>query len=388
MSTKLDLLEDSSEVEVNESKCCSSKCCLIVFGVILMVLFIIIMVLRSKIEKFDVVLRRQINNHMKKYNIPGATFCISKNGTVLMNEGFGKKDIMNPMNASNVLRVASISKTITSVAIMILIERGVINMDDKVFGVGGLLGTKYGTAPYNHNVSLITLRDLLLHQSGFKNEPFDPVFVNHSLSHQQLFSWAIDSYFVPVKPGTEYSYSNFGYLVLGRIIEEITLMTYENFVKTTIFAPNGISDCRIGKNSLAERYEDESMYFGQDGEDPYFFNLERLDSAGGWVASSQSLVKFLRALITGKIINSTTMNTMMVTSQIQDYLGSGFMVANKVLFASGSLPGTSSFEVCSSLNGFEWAYIFNSRNVSKDYLTDVQLSMVWSTLNSPWVLWK
>jgi CubicO group peptidase (beta-lactamase class C family) len=92
---------------------------------------------------------------------------------------------------------------------------------------------------------------------------------------------------------TEYLHSNFGYCVLGRVIEKLTGRTYEAAVRERVLRPCGISSMRISGNTLAERAGREVVYYDQDGEDPYRMNVRRMDSHGGWLATPTDLVRFL-----------------------------------------------------------------------------------------------
>ena len=98
-----------------------------------------------------------------------------------------------------------------------------------------------------------------------------------------------------MRPATHWAYSNFGYCVLGRVIEKITGQTYENFVQQSILAPCGITDMRIAGNSYRDRAPNEVAYLGQFNENPYNMNVRRMDSHGGWIATPQRSRKIHRA---------------------------------------------------------------------------------------------
>jgi CubicO group peptidase (beta-lactamase class C family) len=109
----------------------------------------------------------------------------------------------------------------------------------------------------------------------------------------QLITWTLDNRPLDHVPGTNYDYSNFGYCILGRVIEEITGQTYEQAVKTLVLTPIGITDMTIGGNTFAQKLPKEVTYYGQYGEDPYAMNVSRMDSHGGWIATAADLARFL-----------------------------------------------------------------------------------------------
>jgi CubicO group peptidase (beta-lactamase class C family) len=92
---------------------------------------------------------------------------------------------------------------------------------------------------------------------------------------------------------THWAFSNFGYCILGRVIEGIVGQPYASYVQANILAPCGISTMQIGANKESQRAANEVVYYGQYSEDPYKINVTRMDSDDGWIASSTQLVQFL-----------------------------------------------------------------------------------------------
>ena len=110
------------------------------------------------------------------------------------------------------------------------------------------------------------------------------------------------------EPGTGYAYSNFGYCVLGRVIEKITGQGYEEYVKTTVLQAMGVNRMRIGRTLPEGRADGEVRYYDYPGAPlrervfpgmgqcpgPYgSFYLEAMDSHGAWIASALDLMRFL-----------------------------------------------------------------------------------------------
>ena len=149
-----------------------------------------------------------------------------------------------------------------------------------MFGKGGILGTRYGRQPYRPYVADITVEHLLTHTAGgWSNKQRDPMFGNPHMNHAQLISWTLDNVALTNPPGTAHAYSNFGYCVLGRVIEKITGQPYGNCVNTAVLGRCGISGMRIAGNTRAQRAPDEVRYY-PDGN-PYGMNVTRTDAR--WV---------------------------------------------------------------------------------------------------------
>jgi CubicO group peptidase (beta-lactamase class C family) len=224
--------------------------------------------------------------------VPGLALAIAQDGRLVYAAGFGWADASSGEEASPThrFRVASVSKPITSVAILRLVEQGVLQLGQTVFGPGGLLGARYPTPPSNPLIDQITVQELLQHVGGFSNAGGDTMFMNTGLNHDQLITWTLANQLLPVVPGTRYEYSNFGYCLLGRIIEQVTGQGYEAFVRANVLAPAGIQEMAVAFNAASQRQPNEVVY---QPAGAYSLNVRRFDSHGGWIASPIDLLRFV-----------------------------------------------------------------------------------------------
>jgi CubicO group peptidase (beta-lactamase class C family) len=190
-------------------------------------------------------------------------------------------------------RIASVSKPITSATIFSLIEQGRLHLNDRIFGPGAALDTDFGGPPYGPHVNEITIEHLLTHTGGgWSNSHDDPMFSHPNMNHAQLIEWTLRNRPLDHPPGQSYAYSNFGYCVLGRVIEKVTQKPYVAYVSDAVLKRCGITEMAIAGNTLAERRPGEVKYYGQGGENPYGMNVARMDSHGGWIARPAGLVRF------------------------------------------------------------------------------------------------
>jgi CubicO group peptidase (beta-lactamase class C family) len=246
-----------------------------------------------------------VQRFMSEYKVPGLSIAISEHGTPVYSKAFGvaERTGNTTLTTAHRFRIASVTKPITSTAIFQLIENHKLSLNDHVFGPGAVLGTTYGRAPYKKWVSDITIWHLLTHTCGGwditggaatgVNTP-DPMFINPRMNHEQLIHWTLANLPLSHKPGTVWAYSNFGYCVLGRVIEKLTGKPYDVSVRRSVLAPCGITDMVIAGNTLAERKPGEVVYYSQGGDrSPYSMNVRRMDSHGGWIARPIDLVHFL-----------------------------------------------------------------------------------------------
>jgi len=238
-----------------------------------------------------------IKNEMFQYNIPALSIAIVKNEKLVYIKSYGFSDKESRILAADddLYRIASVSKPITVIAILKLVQDGLLSLDQKVFGSDGVFGNDYGTPPSGSKKDLISVRHLLDHKSGWTNSPNDPMFTDINNAQSQLITDLLVNRPLTYTPGITTYYLNFGYCLLGRVIEKITNMTYENYVKSNILQQCGITEMKIGRNTLNDRYPKEVKYYQNEYShySPYSMNVTRMDSHGGWIASTKDLARFI-----------------------------------------------------------------------------------------------
>ena len=333
----------------------------------------------------------QVKSFMAAYNIPALSIAITKGEKLVYAKAYGlaDKEKAQKANTTDLYRLASLSKQITSVAIMKLLDQGKINLTSTVFGPSGILGTTYGTKAYGPNITNITVDELLHHTcGGWANDANDPMFTNPSMTAGQLITWTLDNDPLDNVPGTNYAYSNFGYCILGRVIEKITGQTYEDAVKSLILRPIGITDMTIAGNTLADRLPSEVKYYGQSGEDPYAYNIRRMDSHGGWLASATDLARFLVYAdgfnVRPDIISSSSYAIMTTGSTANSSYGCGWSINGTNYFHQGSLPGTATEQARLGI-GYNFVILTNTRSLDANFTTGLD-QLFWNALakNPSW----
>jgi CubicO group peptidase (beta-lactamase class C family) len=320
---------------------------------------------------FDVAM----NNLLKNYDIPGGQLAITYKGRLVYSRGFGfaDKSTNEAVCPDNIFRIASLSKQITSITIMHLYEQGRIGLDDIVFGANGILNDSMYQTVLDRRVYDITVNDLLSHQGGIPRSFFDP-----------------ESEMLDFTPGTNGSYSNTGYVYLGRVIEKITKQDYETYVRDTILAPIGITDMRIGKTLLSNKLPNEVHYYDYPGAPlvPSIFDSTILvprqyggtfsmgssKACGGWVASAQDLCKLMCAVdkfsTRPDILLPSTINTMV--QPVHSYLGAPYALGwfinttSNNWYHDGGLIGTMAYQARRNTE-INYALVVNSNYSSGQY---------------------
>ena len=272
---------------------------------------------------------RKIERYMQYWHIRGAQIAVMRHDSLLYCKGYGIADEYSPADSSetvsamtpgNIMRVASVSKLITAAGIMKLREEGLLQLSDTVFGPHGILkDTLYSNAiRYPADYSKITVEHLLRHQAGFRR---DPVFSANDVRRQMHLDSApeLDDYSRLVlskrlryEPGGSQTYSNYGYMLLGRIIETVSGMDYEDYIQSHVLRPAGCMDMHIAGNYYEDRRPNETRYFVHEGDGKQIpeYNgsgrmVERcyggndirlLGGAGAWVCSAAELARFVASI--------------------------------------------------------------------------------------------
>jgi CubicO group peptidase (beta-lactamase class C family) len=331
----------------------------------------------------------------QKFSVPASSIAISRNGQFVFDEavGMGDRQHLVQVQQTSLFRIASVTKPITSVTIFSLLEQGKLKLTDKVFGPGAIFGTKYGKPPYKQYVADITVDDLLTHTSGgWPNDDSDPMMHNLSWDHTKLITETIANVPLSYPPGTHWAYSNFGYCVLGRVIEQVTGQPYGAYVQANILAPCGISTMQIAANKESQRAPNEVVYYGQYSEDPYKINITRMDSHGGWIASSTELVQFLNhvagapgipALLKPATITQMTTPAAAYPPGPARY-ARGWMVRDNGAgnwWHNGSLPGSTTIMVRTA-TGMCWAALTNTRTEPSNEIDAALDQMMWDIVRT------
>ena len=298
-------------------------------------------------------IRKLADGFLLEHGVRGLAVAFGRAGEILFEQGYGFADADNKeaVTTEHRFRIDSISKPITATAVMVCVKKGLLKVDDKVFEPTGILGGD----DLPESVRAITVDHLLMHTSGgWTNNGADPMFAKRVLTHNELIAWTLANQKQTHPPGAHYAYSNFGYCVLGRILEKVTKLPYETFLSRDVLAKCGIARMEIVGNTLGERQEKEVMYF----TGAYGMNVARMDSHGGWIATAGDLVRFASQL--PKLLNAESIRTM-TTSGVDKGYARGRAV-NKVpnWWHAGSLPGTTTIMVHTA-NGMCWAGLLNGR---------------------------
>jgi CubicO group peptidase (beta-lactamase class C family) len=330
-----------------------------------------------------------IENFLRKWGIVGASVGVVKDGKLVYAKGYGyaEKDKVS-VEPYHTFRIASVSKLITAIAVMKLIEEDRLSLDDTVFGPNGILNDAVYCKSKDSKIYNITVRHLLVHTGGWSTRTYgDPMFQSLEIASKMKApapagEEAIIEYVLskrlPYAPGTKYDYSNFGYFILGKVIEKIADMPYETYVQRAILYPLDIFDMQLARNLCKDKFDKEVFYYDHQGaekrlscygtgelvERPYGgSDIEVLGAAGAWIASPASMLKLLAA-VDGQdskpdILSQQTIDMMTASNEDEERAMGWKGNKNGKWYRTGTLIGTNAMLVRQS-DGISWMMVTNT----------------------------
>ncbi|MEW6127345.1 MAG: serine hydrolase domain-containing protein [Acidobacteriota bacterium] len=270
----------------------------------------------EKIKKIEAA----ISSTMAKENIPGMSVAVVVDKKLAWMNGYGLADLENyiPAKASTMYRLASISKTITSTAVLQLAERGKLDLDAPV--------QKYCSA-YPQKQWTVTTRQVLAHLGGVRHYgPQDGKFFQGAGENTKHYNSINDSLVFfkddPLlhEPGSKYLYSSYGYNLLGCVIEGASGMTYLDYVRENVFKPAAME--RIREDNVFAIVANRAQGY-QKTRSGQLQNSDLADTSykipgGGFISTVEDLARFAIAIQSNKLLKTDTLNQAWAKQKLKD----------------------------------------------------------------------
>lgn len=328
-----------------------------------------------------------VMDFMEERSIPCGSLAVTRGGRLLLARGYTwRADPMPDTRPTSLFRTASVTKPITAAAVLRLVQEGRLSLADRAAGLLGL-----GTAA-DPRLADVTVLRLLQHLGGWdRGDSDDPMFGDMAIANalglrlpigQDDIVRYVTAGPLDHAPGTAFAYSNYGYLLLGKIIERVTGAAYAEYVRQAVLAPLGIGRMRLGRTLIPAPDEVPyySQYTGTTVMDPSraqvaapygSFNHENNAFNCGWLASAVDLVRFARVYdgVTPVLSEGSVARAFALPETGADergrYYGCGWHVRpaeeGLITWHSGSLPGTHTLLV-RRFDGLAWAVMFDQRD--------------------------
>lgn len=254
----------------------------------------------------------EIVNYLDSLESFSGSVLISKNDSVLLRKSYGFAHLGHKVKNSTDTKFsyASIGKSFTAVAVFQLIQAGKLSLDDPI-------GKFLPSYPNKIVRDSITIRLLLTHRSGLPDYFYSDKFLNTSKVKFRTLESLTNLYEnepLEFKPNEQFSYRNTNYIILGRIIEAVSKMSYEDFIKKHIFSKakmqnTGNFDIDHIIENEAENYTLSDVYPNQL-QKTFFMSAVKGSSAGGGYTTIDDLYKFALAFKNNKLLNAKYTNLM------------------------------------------------------------------------------
>ena len=296
----------------------------------------------------DVTIQDQIDtiieNAINETKLVGASVGVMRHNEVILARGYGYADLNKKIETTEhtVYRIGSITKQFTALAIMILVEQGKVSLNDIMLDY---------LPNYPQRDHKVTIDQLLNHTSGIKSytdiEKFWEIS-ERDLSRQEIVVlFSLEP--VEFSPGENFQYNNSGYYLLGLIIENVSGMSYADFLKKNVWQPLEMFDTHyLGKTKPIK-----NLAIGYDHKDNEFVGARALGmdnpfSGGSLGSSILDLLKWQTALNENQLISRQSYNKMIEPGLLMNgkhtTYGYGFFMSN--------LNGHHKIEHGGTINGF------------------------------------
>lgn len=249
-----------------------------------------------------------VNIHLSPGIIPGMSVAIARDGKIVFSRGYGEADVEMGVAAGpeTIYRIGSITKQFTAAAIMRLVEAGEITLDDPL--------TKF-LPDYPTQGQKVTVRHLLTHTSGIRNiTSIDRGYLQREfrldLTDEELLDLFAGLPF-NFEPGTQYSYTNSGYLLLGMIIEKVTGKSYPEYIEHELLEPLGLNHTLYCENSRVIANRAEGYSYEEDKLiNSRYLSMRIPGGAGALCSTVGDLVRWTHLLHGGQVVSPTSLQQM------------------------------------------------------------------------------
>jgi D-alanyl-D-alanine carboxypeptidase len=331
-------------------------------------------------KSFDVkAIDDYLAGQVKAKGFVGLSVAIMKDGQVVLAKGYGKSSLASGavVGPQTLFGAGSVTKQLTCACILLLAEEGKLSVQDKV--------AKY--YPDLTRARDITLYDLMSHVSGYPDYyPLD--FVDRRMEKTIPLDKLIQEYGsgkLDFEPGARWSYSNTGYIILGRVVEKVSGQPFGEFLKERIFKPLGMKhsvfepkpdqkDLAVGYTSFALG-DPEAAVPEADGW---------IHAAGGLFTTPSDLVKWDLALMEGKVLKPTSHQLMTTQRKLADgrlaNYGCGLSIAlrdgERLVRHSGAVSGFLAFNLMIPRTKSAVALMTNCDHLDAGALNDVLVTLL------------
>ncbi len=312
---------------------------------------------QKEFEKADLFLKKKFS----KGNIPGFAVAIVKNNKTVFAKGYGKNADGSPVNANTPFAIASLSKSMTAMAVLQLVESGKINLDERASAY---------LKDFPPAASMVTVRQLLYQTSGFSDISYPELSFYDQPSRLNEAIERMHDVTPLTPPGEQFHYHNPNYQFLAAIVESVSGIPFPDYLRQHIFKPSGMShtfDAPFTDDFYHNRdvpYVPGSIYlFGMpvQKKEPRWF----VEGAAGVVSTANDMARWLAVQMNGgvyenqRILSEAGIKTMQTPYPGGSY-AMGWVAGENLIKHNGILWTSQAEQVILNDSGYGIVLLFNS----------------------------
>lgn len=287
-----------------------------------------------------------VQAEMRQQHIPGLALLVARDGKTVRAQGYGlaNVELQVPVKPETLFQSGSVGKQFTATAVMMLVEEGKVRLDDPIS-----LYLKDGPSAWNQ----VTVRELLSHTGGFTDYPKD-FDLRKDYTEPELLK-IVAGIPLAFEPGTNWSYSNLGYLTLGILIHQVTGQFYGDFLQERIFQPLGMKTTRIMSEAdiIPNRSSGYQLVKGELKNQDWVSPTVNTTADGSLYFSILDLAKWDAALYTEQLLKRSGLEQMWTPVKLKNgqpnsgHYGFGWFIENiggkRVVRHEGEWQGFTTF---------------------------------------------
>jgi D-alanyl-D-alanine carboxypeptidase len=332
-------------------------------------------------ERLDAIASKQF-----KENEPGAAVLVMKSGTPLLRKGYGMADLEQGirMTPGAVIRLGSITKQFTAVAVLQLVESGRIALNDPI--------TKYLPDAPTHGKT-ITVEHLLTHTSGIPSYTGKAEFrkrVADDLKPKEIVE-VVQKDPLEFDPGTKWSYNNSGYVLLGMLIESVSGMPYAEYLEKNVYPRAGLTSTRYGDNKtiVPGRVPGYSRGGGKIVNAGYL-SMTIPYAAGALLSTVDDLARWNAAVAAGKVVDRKLIDKAWTPYRLADGESTGYgygwrmasLAGERVIQHGGTIHGYATHALWLPEHEVYVAVLANDQTVDPDFVSGL---LALEAIGKPWL---
>lgn len=244
-----------------------------------------------------------VNEYYSKGEFNGSVLIV-KNGQIVCDTTLGFRNIEKGLKAdkNTSFYMASLSKSFTAAAILLLEQRGLLKLDDKA--------SQFISLP--DYAKDITVRQLLHHTSGIKD--YENLFLKKGLTNQEVINWLFQLKSLDFLPDSQFKYSNSGYIILSQIIEKLSGKSYPAYINDRIIMPLKMHNTYVYEPDTV--IKNKALGYNKEKKPDDYSILTTGD--GGIYSTPEDLYKFDQALRNNTLISKENTTLMYTPSKLSD----------------------------------------------------------------------